>query len=146
MIGPSFRLVRYRTGRSGTRGTMWLIGSEWECATLERPWLLNKKNESCIPAGWHKLIRRTCTKKSVKNATGSNVTFGVEYVPNRDGILVHPLNTIKGTKGCIGVGQLIPGWDLNGLPGIARSGDTFVEFLELLDGHDEAHLTIVDAF
>ena len=65
------------------------------CLTIERPWLNNRKQVSCIPEGRYVLERRY-TKK-----------FGwhclLPGVPGRTGILIHSFNNaLEESQGCIG--------------------------------------------
>lgn len=64
------------------------------CFTLELPWKNNERRVSCIPDGTYK-----CTRENHKK-------FGWCYrlhdVPNRDGILIHPLTNHTQSLGCIG--------------------------------------------
>lgn len=61
--------------------------------TLERPWLDNKEDVSCIPAGQYLCERY--------NSQHFGSVFMVMDVPDRRGILVHGGNKILDTKGCI---------------------------------------------
>lgn len=67
--------------------------------TLERPWLNNERNKSCIPEGTY-----TCTYLE-RSASGKyKKTYHVQNVPDRMGILVHKGNLVSHTLGCILVG------------------------------------------
>ena len=67
--------------------------------TLERPWLGNKRNVSCIPEGVY-----TCRRYKSKKYGD---TFEVMNVWGRDNILFHSLNFVHETEGCIGIGDKI---------------------------------------
>ena len=74
---------------------------EWRHAvpfavTLEDPWLDNKKEVSCIPAGEYVCARVTSPR--------FGNTFEVTNVPGRTHILFHAGNTNKDTRGCILLG------------------------------------------
>lgn len=100
--------------------------------TLERPWLLNEKNVSCIPEGVY-----TC-KRVESPRFGS--TFEVCDVENRTHILFHALNEITETQGCIGVGERL----------LIRKNEYFLSnsrkglnlFLAAFDGVDEFKLIV----
>lgn len=64
-----------------------------QCVTLERPWLLNVPDISCIPAGTYQVIPHN-------SADHANV-WEVTGVPSRSEVLIHQGNTIADTKGCI---------------------------------------------
>lgn len=70
------------------------------CHTFELPWLGNLSNTSCIPVGDYEVVK------------GSSPRYGsifyVKDVPDREGILIHPGNTLKDTRGCI-----LPGLDIS---------------------------------
>lgn len=89
-------LIRNQRFKSCTRGILVLPNGEI-LYTLERPWLDNRSNVSCIPTGkytckWHK-----------------SPTFGWVYklsnVTGRTFILFHSGNIARNTKGCILIGS-----------------------------------------
>jgi hypothetical protein len=63
------------------------------CQTIERPWLDNKVNISCIPAGIYQV-------KPVKSPKFGD-TFEVCDVPGRTHILIHKSNRASELHGCI---------------------------------------------
>lgn len=67
--------------------------------TLERPWLFNQKNVSCIPPGEY-VCRRVVSPKFGN-------TFEVCGVAGRSHILFHVLNWVEQSEGCIGVGSSV---------------------------------------
>lgn len=81
---------------SCTLGTMYLDGEE-VCKTLERPWVDNKENISCIPEGKYECIR---------DNTGKFRYWKVLNVPNRSLIEIHNGNFQDETRGCILVGRV----------------------------------------
>jgi len=61
------------------------------CVTLERPWLDNKQNVSCIPEGYYACSNTDKVRVvDVKGRTGINIEVG---------------NYVSDTKGCILVGE-----------------------------------------
>jgi hypothetical protein len=72
--------------------------------TLELPWLDNKPQVSCIPAGKYKVIQRTSEKHGPH--------WLVLNVPGRELILIHSANYIVQLRGCIAVGEAF--YDING--------------------------------
>jgi hypothetical protein len=68
-----------------------------QCVTLERPWVNNARNVSCIPTGEYKVVPHNGAR--FKNC------YRLEDVPGRTAILIHKGNRIKDTEGCILVGQ-----------------------------------------
>lgn len=79
-----------------------LIEGERFCYTLERPWLGNQHNISCIPEGTYDV------------AMLWSQHFGrplphVLDVPDRSGIMFHVLNVVEQSEGCIGLGESLVG-------------------------------------
>ena len=64
--------------------------------TLERPWLQNKVNESCIPEGLYRCLR---------DKMGRFQYFRLVGVPGRTGIEFHGGVRPAHSKGCILVGE-----------------------------------------
>lgn len=93
----SLTLVRYIYGETVTIGFIQKDG-KYICDTLERPWLGNKRNLSCIPEGIYRIFYREDTRFSVKHA------YVLENVPDRKGILIHVANEVSELEGCIAVG------------------------------------------
>jgi len=84
-------LVRFYTP-TATWGNL-VVNGKPICLTLERPWLGNKKDISCIPEGVYQCERIISPKyKSV---------YQVKEVEGRTEILMHTGNLVKNTKGCI---------------------------------------------
>lgn len=81
-----------------------MIVGEHILAVLERPWLDNARNRSCIPAGEYKgrFLPRSGSGK-YKNV------FHLQAVPRRSGILMHNGNVVAHSKGCLIVGLRV-GW------------------------------------
>lgn len=100
--------------------------------TLERPWLENMPNVSCIPIGKYYAIRH------VSPTFGE--TFWVTDVPGRSEILFHKGNIAGHSEGCILIGESFN--HVLGEPGITRSAEGFREFLSILEGRDEFQLEI----
>lgn len=67
------------------------------CFTLERPWLNNQEDVSCIPSGIYQCIKHDGVE--FKNV------WEITNVKNRFGVLMHNGNTVENTKGCILVGR-----------------------------------------
>lgn len=112
-----------------------LIDGALECLTLERPYLDNRKNISCIPTGNY-LCGRVDSPK-FKN------TFEVRDVPERSHILFHTGNTYDESLGCIILGSMagILGYDR----ALLQSRRAFNGFMDKLSEVDEFHLGIMNA-
>ncbi len=110
-----------------------LVVGNWNCRTLELPWLNNQQNISCVPTGtylckyqfmWRELAYRYC----------------LQAVPNRTGIYFHGGNFATGkkidTKGCILLGASYNDLDGNGTPDIVSTNLIVTAFEKLLNGKD----------
>jgi len=70
------------------------MGEEFQCYTIELPWLNNQPSRSCIPEGRYALQKRWSPKHKWH--------LLVKDVPGRSLILLHPANNAqKELKGCI---------------------------------------------
>ena len=100
--------------------------------TLERPWLENLPNVSCIPAGTYRAIRHVSPK--------FGETFWLQDVPGRSEILFHKGNIDDHSQGCILVGEAFN--HVLGEAGITSSAEGFKEFMQVLEGRNEFQLEI----
>jgi hypothetical protein len=128
-------LVRVKERHDATLGVL-CIDDYPRLVTLEKPWLGNQKDISCIPTGRYQLTRYYSSK--------FGETFLVERVPKRSHILFHKGNIPADTRGCILVGMEF-GVTM-GASMITESKDAFEWFLRYLSGTDEAELTIKAAY
>ena len=91
------KIIRLNKSSTEIRGVM--ITPTQVLFTLERPWLNNARNISCIPKGKYKV------KYLPKSYSGKyKKIFHVLKVPGRSGILIHNGNLVTHTKGCILLG------------------------------------------
>ena len=116
----------------GTFGVI-LDGKTPFAVTLERNWVDNQKNISCIPVGSYRCVRRLYHKHGYW-------TFEVMGVPGRTAILIHSGNTEDDSMGCILVGESFG--VLKEKTAILSSKEGFKEFMERLKGQDEFLLVI----
>ncbi len=121
-------LERFAYLDNGTLGRMW--AGDWNCYTIERPWLDNRPNVSCIPEGDY-----TCQPFS-----GNRFKDVVQImdVPDRTFILFHVANFPHDVEGCIGVGNSFVSDALE--PAVYNSKDTLAEFFDVVG--KEFYLTI----
>lgn len=75
-------------------------GASFACKTVERPWLNNANNISCIPTGTYQ-VKWTLSPKFMK------YTYQVMNVPNRSGIRIHSANYYSQLQGCIALGDAL---------------------------------------
>ena len=104
--------------------------------TLERQWLDNRSNVSCIPAGTYKCVR--------VNSPKFGNTFEVTNVPKRTHILFHKGNIDDDSHGCILIGEKFG--MIGGSAGIQASAEGFNEFMSIMNGEVGFRLIIVDDF
>jgi hypothetical protein len=88
-------LIRFGLFKDRTIGRLIYEGDVFY--TVERPWLDNQQNISCIPTGTYQLGR----VNSPKFGPG---TWEIQDVPNRSNILLHAGNTQNDVSGCLAVG------------------------------------------
>ncbi len=128
-------LRRIASTEYGTFGTLIDNGIPF-ALTLERPWVDNERNVSCIPAGVY-----ACNRFSSKSHSN---TFQVMNVPNRTGILFHTGNLMEHSAGCILIGET---FDLyKGNPAILSSKKGFDEFMSKLENMQDFQLLIQNKF
>lgn len=125
-------LIRVAYGEKGTFGVL-LYDKYPFAVTVERPWVENKRNVSCIPEGTY-VCKRILSPKF-------GDTFEVTGVPNRSAILFHKGNISEDTHGCIIVGEQFHLWP-DRRPSIAASKQGFEEFMYLTRHVNEFHLVI----
>lgn len=119
-------------------------GVEYQCCTLELPWLDNERKISCIPTGRYKVIKHTSPK--------FGKCFWVQDVVGRSEILIHKGN-YAGSKnprtgkpdilGCILVGKSHVDIDGDGILDVVSSKDTMEDLLDILP--DEFEMVIENA-
>ena len=113
----------------------------WSCHTLERPWLHNRRNESCIPEGVYQLRMRV--SPVVQRITRGRYQEGWEItdVPERTHIMVHPGNWVRNSDGCLLVGadRIISGDELM----VTHSQATFDRLMAEMGGRQEWTIEIL---
>ncbi len=127
-------LVRVERSDKATRGVLVLDGRA-RCLTLERPWLDNARDVSCIPAGSY-LCRRV-------QSPAFGETFEVTGVPGRTHILFHVGNRVADSKGCIVLGSAFG--ELGGDPAVLTSRKAVSAFMGVMEGVDEFPLRVLEA-
>ena len=95
-MGPIL-IQRFLQNEQVTLGTLVIMGMP-ALITMEPPWRGNEHNVSCIPTGEY--------DADLIETPRWGHTLLLKDVPDRSGILIHPLNYVKQTKGCIGVGKV----------------------------------------
>ena len=129
----TFFLNRFTSKEYGTFGVLRDEKGDPFLTTLERPWLDNKADISCIPVGTYD-VKRTTTPEHGE-------CFELQNVPGRGAILIHAGNTIKDSKGCILLGKEY-GKMYDGTPAILLSQEAVKVFMSRLFGQDQFLLKI----
>ena len=139
----NLHLVRELVTEDGVFGRLAVAGLD--LYTLEDDWRENAPGQSCIPAGSYTLRRTIYVKHNYE-------TFEVTGVPGRSRILIHPGNTEEDTMGCILLGlrrgrMLVRADEDSGQrrlekQGVLGSREAFRQFMDAMDGIEEATLLI----
>ncbi len=127
-------LIRDLATEQYTQGTLTLPGLGFSCFTLERPWLNNQTNISCIPAGLYDL--------QIRMSPRFGRVYWVLSVQNRSYILIHSGNLVKHTHGCILLGRK-RGY-LHGERAVLVSRPALRQFMRHVEGQDSKLLIIGD--
>lgn len=90
-------LTRQPSTPEGTFGKL-VVDSGYSCVTVEKPWLANARDQSCIPDGTYLCTWRWSSKHSCN-------LYHVENVPDRSGVEFHSANVHEQLLGCIAPGQ-----------------------------------------
>ena len=125
-------LERFCYSDDGTFGYLMLPNGDY-LATVERPWLENLRNISCIPIGSYRC------EPSRYNRGGYNA-FEVMNVQGRTNILFHRGNFVRESQGCILINERHSATDRGEWCGI-NSRSAFSHFMQSL-GHSPFNLTI----
>lgn len=105
-----------------TIGQLELVGTPFKCFTLELPWLDNKQNISCVPAGTYKYEKR-------KSPSLGQVIHILD-VENRTWIYIHAGNFTSQILGCVLVGQAIKDINRDGTPDVTASAPTLNSLMD----------------
>lgn len=122
------RLLRLVRTENHTSGILFQ-NDDFLAYTLERPWVDNERNISCIPWGWY------LCNKHISPRFGE--TLHVNPVARRAGIIFHGGNTTKDTQGCI-----LLGLDTTWKGTVRRSTDALWVFREKIKDIDKVVLEI----
>lgn len=130
-LSSDITLIRLAENSSGTFGVL-IHGDTPFAVTLERRWLNNQRNVSCIPWGVY-----TCRRV---DSPRFGDTFEVTNVPGRSHILFHKGNLDDDSHGCILVGEEFD--PVLGSYGILSSRKGFDELMDRMADRDEFSLSI----
>lgn len=108
-----------------------------QCDTLEPQWRDLKKEKkgegkTAIPEGKYKIVMSPSAKFH------RNMPY-LKDVPQFEGIMIHPGNTVKDTIGCILVG-------VKSGTGLLVSRVTFEKIMKILNSEDDNTIEIIDTY
>lgn len=125
--------LRRRYFAHGTFSTLQREDGSQVCCFVERPWLNNQPNKSCIPEGSYQLQPHDSPKFGKCYALNA-ATLGV--TPNgpslRTHVLVHKANLVSQLEGCLAPGTSFG--VVNNEWAVMSSGVSFNAFMSELDG------------
>lgn len=101
-----------------------LTCDDFKCKTLELPWVNNKQEVSCIPAGVYK-----CRKI---NSPANGECIEIMDVEGRTHIQIHSANYVKQLLGCIAVGDRHLDFNEDGIPDVTNSRKTLKAFMDYM--------------
>lgn len=150
-------LVRDAPRLDCQEGILSLNGAQY--FTMERPWLQDQPNLSCVPVGTYELVPHTVINgvlAGLQTYALSNPDLGVfpeppaSYTGNnplRVACLIHPANWAFQLEGCIAPGKargLLMSPQTNSLePAVLSSDDAFKEVMAALGGPRQIGNTLV---
>jgi hypothetical protein len=130
-LSSDITLIRVAGNSNGTFGVLLHADTPF-AVTLERRWLDNQRNVSCIPWGIYRCER-------IDSPRFGN-TFEVTNVPGRTHVLLHKGNIDDDSHGCILVGEEFE--PVLGSYGIKSSSKGFGELMDRMADRDEFSLAI----
>ncbi len=123
-----FLIERVSYGEKQTLGNLFVLNKnkeiQFDCKTLELPWLNNKVRESCIPEGNYWVQKRWSPR--FKNH------FHITDVNGRTFILIHPGNYHSQILGCVLVGDDFKDINNDGLLDMVNSRKTLNKLLDMM--------------
>ncbi len=102
-----------------------LTYKDFQCFTLELPWLDNQTNISCIPAAG-------AYQAEKYNSYNNGKCIAITNVKDRTHIQIHSGNFVRQIKGCIAVGDSIKFLDGDTIPDVTNSKNTLKALLDVL--------------
>jgi hypothetical protein len=104
--------------------------------SLERGWLNNQNNISCVPKGTYTVILEYSNKFKKE-------LWELKNVPNRSECKFHAANYWYQLNGCISLGSRLLDLDKDGYYDISNSGNTMIAFHKALQGETRVDLIIM---
>lgn len=120
-----FTLTRFMRTDTETLGVLTCLDKHWY--TLERTWVDNQRNVSCIPSGHYEME----LVKTSRPFGGFKFSYLLKAVKGRSGILIHVGNTYHDSSGCILLGKRVG--VLGGHYAVLQSKVAVREFMDFID-------------
>jgi hypothetical protein len=135
-------LTRFAYTPMGVFGRLRVTYTTFECFTVERPWLDNQRNVSCIPTGNYRLLLTTHYGRP--GPTDDYPAYQLLAVPKRSLIKIHRGNTMHDLKGCIAPGKKLGCiWvDDRHVWGVQDSTIAHRDFIEAMGGIKECWIVV----
>ncbi len=108
----------------GVFGSLWIEGEDQQWFTVERPWVNNEPNISCIPPGDYPFVPRTYNR-------GGYEAYEVTNVTGRSLIMLHKGNTMDDLQGCIAPGLALG--VIKNTWAVVSSATAFQQIMNVLD-------------
>ncbi len=124
-------LQRTRSTENGTFGALYIEGLPM-LYTVERPWLNNEPDVSCIPAGEYRLKLRNSPLITRITKGERSQGYEVTGVPGRSFVMIHPANLANELNGCIAPGMRLG--EIDGVPAVLHSRQAFELIMNRLEG------------
>lgn len=131
-------LSRFAYSPYGTFGKLPLTPNLY-LFTVERPWLRNERNVSCIPIGTYDIILGMFYRNTADTSDDYPV-YEVLGVPGRSLVKIHIANTPSDVKGCIGLGTTL-GF-IKSQWAVAHSRTALKDFMTHMEGVEKTQLVI----
>lgn len=109
-----------------------LFYNNFQCFTLELPWLDNAPSVSCIPEGVYKAFKR--------ESPANGPVLELKDVPNRTFIQIHAGNYTRQILGCLLTGDSVKWLDDDSIPDVTNSKNTLAAFLAAIPDEVEVEI------
>ena len=129
----TIKLARFAYTPLATLGKLYIEGTDFECFTVERPWLDNKTSVSCIPEGEYQI-------KLGQYNRGGYPAYEVLNVPGRTHIKIHVGNTSNDVIGCIALGASCG--IIDSKLGVISSRTTFASFMSAMHNAEDGKILV----
>ena len=139
MTKPIIEINRIFQDNNQTSGVCTVFDNDnfplFSSLSLERGWMDNKRNISCIPSGTYKVVLEYSNRFD-------RLLWEIKDVDNRSECKFHSANYFYQLNGCVSLGLKYKDINNDGYRDITNSVETMRGFSEALKGYTEAVLII----